>query len=153
MNSIHPFDVCLTHSSTLGIKNEQYFQQFSKIVSTHTKICEAYTWYVHFLPSSMNPWGCSMFPWSPLRNVVLISIWWISMFLNGHQSRIQQIDLNFARSEKISLFIERWNCIEMKRREITWAECVTNFNHKTITCDKLIPTLKVSMCTQRFDRK
>jgi hypothetical protein len=108
------------------------------------------------LPSFYESLGCSMsiyFWWSPLKNVVLTSIWWISMFLNGHQSRIQQIDVSFARSENISLFIKRWNCIEMKRREITWAKCVTNYNHKTITCNKLIPTFKVFMCTQSLDRK
>jgi hypothetical protein len=33
-------------------------------------------------------------------------------------------------------FIKRCNCIEMTRKEITWVEGVTNYNHEIITCSK-----------------
>jgi len=45
-------------------------------------------------------------------------------------------------------FNKRCNYIEMTRKEITWVEGVTNYNHKTITCSKLTPNFKVSRCTE-----
>jgi hypothetical protein len=50
-------------------------------------------------------------------------------------------------------FNKRCNCIEMTRKEITWVENVTNYNHKTITCSKLIPNFKVSRCIQKLDKR
>jgi hypothetical protein len=41
----------------------------------------------------------------------------------------------------------------MTRKKITWVEGVTNYNHKTITCSKLIPSLKVFKCIQKLDIK
>jgi hypothetical protein len=52
-----------------------------------------------------------------------------------------------ARFETLKLN-KRCNYIEMTRKEITWVEGVTNYNHKTITCSKLTPNFKVSRCTQ-----
>jgi hypothetical protein len=45
------------------------------------------------------------------------------------------------------------NCIEMTRKEITWVEGVTNYNHKTIICSKLTPNFKVYRCIQKLDRR
>jgi hypothetical protein len=36
--------------------------------------------------------------------------------------------------------------------KITWVENVTNYNHKTITCNKLTPNFKVSMYTQKLKK-
>jgi hypothetical protein len=48
-------------------------------------------------------------------------------------------------------FDKKCNCIEITKKEITWVEGVTNYNHKTITCNKLTPKSKVSKCIQKLD--
>jgi hypothetical protein len=50
-------------------------------------------------------------------------------------------------------FNKQCNCIEMTRKEITWVEGVTNYNHESITCRKLIPNFKVFRCIQKLDRR
>jgi hypothetical protein len=50
-------------------------------------------------------------------------------------------------------FNKRCNCIEMSRKESTWVEGVTNYIHKTITCNKITPNFKVFRCTQKLDKK
>jgi hypothetical protein len=52
-----------------------------------------------------------------------------------------------------SKFNKRCNCIEMTRKEITWVEGVINYNHKTITCSKLISNSKVFRCIQKLDKR
>jgi hypothetical protein len=54
---------------------------------------------------------------------------------------------------KTPKFNKRCNYIEMTRKEITWVEGVTNYNHKIITYNKLIPNFKVFRCIQKLDRK
>ncbi len=57
-----------------------------------------------------------------------------------------------ARFETPKFNKKKCNYIEMTRKEVTWVESVTNYNHKIMTCNKLIPNSKVSMCIQKLDR-
>ncbi len=88
---------------------------------------------------------------------LIVEKWGTSIeMVHIHESTLVIILLEIIRKQawfETPKFNKRCNYIEMIRKEITWVEGVTNYNHKTTTCNKLIPNFKVFRCIQKLDRR